>query len=137
MLLSHSTGISKPFASTGQNSVSQPCKDYALASLWSVTSERGKLRLENLIENMQKRLCDRVKSKTKASLILCFTGNVHLPWKDHCLLQLRATGSAKARGNVIGQWLSGKRYSAISTSASQLDLFCLMAHMGKAGSFRI
>lgn len=86
---------------------------------------------------MQRRLYNKVKSETKASLILHFTGNVHLPWKDHCLLQLRAAGSAKARGNVIGQWLSGKQYNAISTSASQLDLFCPMTHVGKAGSFRI
>lgn len=68
--------------------------------------------------------------------MLCFTGNVHLPWKDHCLLQLGATRSAKERGNVTGQWLSGKWHNTISTSASQLDLFCLMTHMGKAVSFR-
>lgn len=61
---------------------------------------------------------------------------MHLPWKGNCLLQLRAAGSAKAKGNVTGQWLSGKQYNAISTSASQCDLFCPMTHMGKAGSLR-
>lgn len=86
---------------------------------------------------MQRKLYDRVKSKTKASLILCFTGNVHFSWKDHCLLQLRAAGSAKARGNVIGQWLSNKRYNVISTLASQLDLFYPMTHVGNTGFFRI
>lgn len=106
-----------------KSKLSLPALQRPCLSITDVTSESGKLKLEHLIRNTQRRLYDRVKCETKGSLILCFTGNVHLPWKNHCLLQLRATRSAKTRGNLIGQRLSGKQYNAISTSASPLDLF--------------
>jgi len=118
----------------GKNSASQAAETMPQHHCCQSLQKEGKLRLEELIKNMQTRLYDRVKSETKASLILCFTGNVHLPWKEHCLLQLRTARSAKARGNVIGQWLSGKQYNPISTSASQLDLVCPMTR-GKGELF--